>query len=41
MATNNNTNPTQAVAPKFPDQVTGMYILAQSLKRLGRWMYTG
>ena len=35
MATNNNTNPTQAVAPKFPDQVTGMYILAQSLKRLG------
>ena len=24
-----------ATAPKFPDQVTGMYILAESLKRLG------
>lgn len=22
-------------APKFPEQVTGMYILAESLKRLG------
>ncbi|MDE7392886.1 MAG: hypothetical protein K2M80_00215, partial [Muribaculaceae bacterium] len=24
-----------AAAPKFPEQVTGMYILAESLKRLG------
>ncbi len=30
--TNNNTTPT---APEFPEQVTGMYILAESLKRLG------
>ncbi len=29
-----NTNATTA-APKFPEQVTGMYILAESLKRLG------
>lgn len=30
------TNTTQAAnAPKFPEQVTGMYILAESLKRLG------
>ncbi|MDE6297391.1 MAG: oxalyl-CoA decarboxylase [Muribaculaceae bacterium] len=28
-----NTN--QPAAPKFPEQVTGMYILAESLKRLG------
>lgn len=32
MDTTNNNTP---AAPKFPDQVTGMYILAQSLKRLG------
>ncbi len=31
----NNTTPNTANAPKFPEQVTGMYILAQSLKRLG------
>lgn len=31
----NNTTPNTASAPKFPEQVTGMYILAQSLKRLG------
>lgn len=30
--TNANTN---AVTPQFPEQVTGMYILAESLKRLG------
>lgn len=30
---NNTTN--TAAAPKFPEQVTGMYILAESLKRLG------
>lgn len=29
---NTNTSP---AAPKFPEQVTGMYILAESLKRLG------
>ncbi|MDE5554625.1 MAG: oxalyl-CoA decarboxylase, partial [Muribaculaceae bacterium] len=29
------TNTTTATAPKFPEQVTGMYILAESLKRLG------
>lgn len=34
MSTTNNNTPSQA-APKFPAQVTGMYILAQSLKRLG------
>ena len=28
-------NLSSAAVPKFPDQVTGMYILAQSLKRLG------
>ena len=28
-------NPTTPSAPKFPEQVTGMYILAESLKRLG------
>lgn len=30
-----NTTNTNNNAPKFPEQVTGMYILAQSLKRLG------
>ncbi len=34
MTTNTNNN-TAASAPKFPEQVTGMYILAESLKRLG------
>ncbi len=33
MSTANTTPDTQA--PKFPDQVTGMYILAESLRRLG------
>ncbi|MDE6865856.1 MAG: oxalyl-CoA decarboxylase, partial [Muribaculaceae bacterium] len=28
-------NATNGAAPKFPEQVTGMYILAESLKRLG------
>ncbi|MDE6536903.1 MAG: oxalyl-CoA decarboxylase [Muribaculaceae bacterium] len=28
-------NATNGTAPKFPEQVTGMYILAESLKRLG------
>lgn len=31
----NNTTQNTANAPKFPEQVTGMYILAESLKRLG------
>lgn len=31
----NNTDKTPATAPHFPEQVTGMYILAESLKRLG------
>lgn len=31
----NNTDKTPAAAPHFPEQVTGMYILAESLKRLG------
>ncbi len=31
----NNTPSAEPAAPKFPDQVTGMYILAQALKRLG------
>lgn len=31
----NNTTPNTANAPKFPEQVTGMYVLAESLKRLG------
>ncbi len=35
MATNNNTQAAPAAAPKFPEQVTGMYILAESLRRLG------
>ncbi|MDE6321447.1 MAG: oxalyl-CoA decarboxylase [Muribaculaceae bacterium] len=34
MATTQAT-PETATAPKFPEQVTGMYILAESLKRLG------
>lgn len=36
MSTTNN-NPVQqpSSAPKFPEQVTGMYILAESLRRLG------
>lgn len=29
------TNDKTKGAPKFPEQVTGMYILAQALKRLG------
>lgn len=33
MTTANNT--AASTAPKFPEQVTGMYILAESLKRLG------
>lgn len=33
MTSTNNT--TAATAPKFPEQVTGMYILAESLRRLG------
>ncbi|MDE6703257.1 MAG: oxalyl-CoA decarboxylase [Muribaculaceae bacterium] len=36
MATTSTTNTTPTTAaPKFPEQVTGMYILAESLKRLG------
>ncbi|MDE6490573.1 MAG: oxalyl-CoA decarboxylase [Muribaculaceae bacterium] len=37
MATNTPTTPAAAPAsaPKFPDQVTGMYILAKALKNLG------
>lgn len=31
----NNTTTDKTAAPKFPEQVTGMYILAESLKRLG------
>ncbi len=31
----NNNNAVPASAPHFPEQVTGMYILAESLKRLG------
>ena len=34
MATN-DTQAAPAAAPKFPEQVTGMYILAESLRRLG------
>ena len=34
MNTDNSTAATKD-APKFPEQVTGMYILAESLKRLG------
>ena len=29
------TTPTTPTAPKFPEQVTGMYILAEALKRIG------
>ncbi|MDE5969724.1 MAG: oxalyl-CoA decarboxylase [Muribaculaceae bacterium] len=35
MATNNNQATTNNAAPSFPNQVTGMYILAESLHRLG------
>ncbi|MCM1292055.1 MAG: oxalyl-CoA decarboxylase [Bacteroides sp.] len=36
MSTNKTTNNgTNAAAPQFPQQVTGMYILAESLRRLG------
>ncbi|MDE5594423.1 MAG: hypothetical protein K2I89_02480, partial [Muribaculaceae bacterium] len=36
MATTSTTNTTPTTAaPKFPEHVTGMYILAESLKRLG------
>ncbi len=31
----NNTDKTTAAAPHFPEQVTGMYILAEAIKRLG------
>ncbi len=34
MANTNNTTP-QASAPKFPEQVTGMYVLARTLKAIG------
>lgn len=34
MATTTQNTPTAATAPHFPEQVTGMYILAQALKRL-------
>ncbi|MBD5324634.1 MAG: oxalyl-CoA decarboxylase [Bacteroides sp.] len=33
--TTTDTNTQKATAPKFPEQVTGMYILAESLRRLG------
>ncbi|MDE6267900.1 MAG: oxalyl-CoA decarboxylase [Muribaculaceae bacterium] len=33
--TTNTTNTAAAQKPQFPEQVTGMYILAESLKRLG------
>lgn len=33
--TTTDTNKQKATAPKFPEQVTGMYILAESLRRLG------
>ena len=32
---NTATKSAETTAPKFPEQVTGMYILAESLKRLG------
>ncbi|MDE6266078.1 MAG: oxalyl-CoA decarboxylase [Muribaculaceae bacterium] len=35
MSTTTNTTSTTPAAPKFPEQVTGMYILAESLRRLG------
>ncbi|MDE6558613.1 MAG: oxalyl-CoA decarboxylase [Muribaculaceae bacterium] len=35
MNTQNNNQAQQTATPEFPEQVTGMYILAQSLKRLG------
>lgn len=35
MATTQNTTSTVPAGPHFPEQVTGMYILAQALKRMG------
>ncbi len=35
MNTDNTNNAVQTTRPQFPQQVTGMYILAESLKRLG------
>lgn len=35
MSTTTNTNTTAGNVPTFPEQVTGMYILAESLKRIG------
>lgn len=35
MADNNNTKATAQTAPHFPEQVTGMYILARALKMIG------
>ncbi|MDE6324173.1 MAG: oxalyl-CoA decarboxylase [Paramuribaculum sp.] len=35
MSTTTNSTIPQVSAPKFPEQVTGMYILAESLRRLG------
>lgn len=35
MNTQNNTSASNSKAPEFPEQVTGMYILAESLRRLG------
>ena len=35
MNTQNNTSAQNSKAPEFPEQVTGMYILAESLRRLG------
>ena len=35
MSTTVNTPASSQAAPKFPEQVTGMYILAESLRRLG------
>lgn len=35
MSTSTNNPAPQPSAPKFPEQVTGMYILAESLRRLG------
>ncbi|MDE6286478.1 MAG: hypothetical protein K2L99_05755, partial [Muribaculaceae bacterium] len=35
MATTQSTPNNNTAAPKFPEQVTGMYILAEALKRVG------
>ncbi|MBD5293059.1 MAG: oxalyl-CoA decarboxylase [Bacteroides sp.] len=35
MNTQNNTSASTSKTPEFPEQVTGMYILAESLRRLG------